>query len=106
MKQPILKTIGKEQDHIDPGAPYAKLYALSKMIPAFMVEQNNTGSLREDLMNTVTYGIQCIFEDALSELDQIFYEGSYSEAGENALQQQTEELMEIAAMREKTQVVK
>ncbi|CAG1065999.1 hypothetical protein BAC1_01596 [uncultured bacterium] len=105
MEKAILKTIGNEQCQIDPGA-YAKLYALQKMIPAFMAKQNSEGSLREDLMDTLTYGIQCIFEDALSELDHVLFEGSYFEAGETALQRQTEKIMGIAAMEKQTQIAK
>lgn len=71
----IIKIVGKSEREIEGYEPLCKLHALKTAIGPLMRHMNGTGTWCEEEINKIVEGIDYLFNDVFTEIDQIFYDG-------------------------------
>lgn len=78
----IKKVVGTKVKAIYPEVVHAKLYAYGEVIAPLLSEMGSTGSYNKKRLDTITFGLDEIYRDILTELDQIFFRGAMERSSE------------------------
>jgi len=71
----IEKVVGYKETEVDSEMVFCKLYAFKEILSPFLRHLNNDGAYRKDVIDKVVFGLDLIFSDILTELDQTVYDG-------------------------------
>lgn len=96
----VKKVIGNKVEEIYPEMVYSKLYAFREVIPSLLMEMGSKGSYNKKALDMITFGMDEIFRDILTEMDQVFFKGDMERSGEELEDKATElEDQVLAALR-------